>query len=942
MEWNLGIVRLGGRRRIVGLAVMGMCFLVPFLLALAVPAPLGASVRPVAGYGDLPLGFEENRGQADRSVRFLSRAGGHTVFLTDTEAVLLLPAPRTRIPEAPAHDAVLRMALVGGRPDPRVTGLDPLPGVANYLIGNDPAKWRTGVPNWARVRFAGVYPGVDLVYHGDNPGRRLEYDFVVAPGADPRVIQLAIAGADRVRIDPSGDLVISVGGREVRFESPVVYQERDGTRTKVRGAYVLRDRARVAFRIGAYDRTRPLVIDPVLAYSTYLGGGGADSGGAGIAVDAAGNAYLLGETNSTNFPVTAGAFDSLKTTTERDAFVAKLNPSGTAVVWATYLGGSGYGVWMDNIGDGIAVDASGNVFVVGRTASLDFPTTPGAYRTAKFSPDSSWEGFLVKLDAGGAALVYSTFLGGLANPEGLAIDADGNAFVAGIEWQGTLPTTSGAFQRVRGGGQDAFVMKVNPEGTGVHYSTYLGGSGSDSAAAIAVDDDGNAYVVGGTSSANFPVTPGAFDTVKDPTVVGGYLNVDAFVAKLNPTGSALVYSTFLGGSASEVSGIGRPEGGIALDASGAAYVTGVTQSANFPTTPGALQPALWATYDTFVTKLSPDGSELAYSTYLGGGMGSSEPAGGIVVDGNGIPYVTGYRSGYGTAGFPLVSPLPQGSSGYGIFVSRLNATGTRLFWSTFLSRSGTARVEPGIALDPEGAVYVSGTAGSGFTTSSGAVQPAFAGGNTDAFVVKLAANTPPTAVNDRFEVLADGLFQMGAPGFLANDADADGDVLEGAVIEGPLHGTLAAGLDGSFTYIPEPGFIGTDTFTYVGTDGAFETGPGTVELVVDATWLEARGWGSNNNGQLGDGTLVNRVLPVDFSDLETLKAVAGGEYHSMVLKADGTVWTVGDNLHGQIGDGTTTDRLVPFQVPVPIVSAVAAGSTHSLALGADGDRKSVV
>jgi hypothetical protein len=567
----------------------------------------------------LPLHFEANRGQTDPAVRFLARSGAGTLFLTAEEAVLVLGAPAPAggaAPPAPAPHAALRLSFPGANPAPRVTGRDELAGKAHYLIGRDPAQWRTGIPTYGRVHYAGLYPGIDLVYYGN--GDRLEYDFVVAPGADPGRIRLAFAGADRVAIDAAGDLVLATAAGEVRQHRPFLYQEFDGVRREVAGGYRLAGSREVAFEVAAYDRRRALVIDPVLAYSTYLGGSSGDAV-AGIAVDAQGFAYVAGTTTSGDFPTTPGSFQPVSPG-NYNAYVAKLDPTGSALVWSTYLGGSGY-----DGAAGIAVDAAGHAHLTGFAYSPDFPLTPGAL------DPTPGIGFVAKLAPSGAALVYSTYLGGdgLTSPRAIALDASEHAYVAGVTASADYQTTPGAFQPDLAGGDDVFVAKLDPSATALVYSTYLGGAEHERPGAgsgIAVDAAGAVYLAGKTLSSDFPVTPGAFD-------VDWNFGEDAFVAKLDPAGAALEYSTYLGGS-------GENDGrAIAIDAAGHAFVAGVTYSIDFPTTPGALQPAFGGIQDGFVAKLDPTGSALLYATYLGGAQ--SDSANGLALDHLGRAYVTG-------------------------------------------------------------------------------------------------------------------------------------------------------------------------------------------------------------------------------------------------------------------------------------------------------------
>jgi hypothetical protein len=616
--------------------------------------------------------------------------------------------------QAPDSD-VLRSRFVGANPEPQVIGLDALAGTSNYFIGSDPSQWHTGIATYGRVEYQNLYPGVDLVYYGDQ--RQLEYDYVVAPEADPGVIKLAIDGAESMALDGQGDLVLHASGGDVLEHAPVVYQEVGGIRQPVSGRFVLGGDGQVGFAVGAYDPSLPLVIDPVLSYSTYLGGPG--TGGLGITVDAAGNAYVTGGANSAGFPTTAGAFQTTYSGGLDDAFVTELNPTGTALVYSTYLGGTDF-----DYGFRIAVDAVGNACVTGFTDSADFPTTTGAFRTTYGGNDDA---FVAKLNATGTALVYSTYLGGAGLDRGadIAVDASGDAYVTGTT-SGGFPTTAGAFQRAFRGVYDAFVAKLNPTGTALVYSTYLGGTDNDQAFGIAVDTFGAAYVTGETHSTGFPTTPGAFQT----SYGGGY---DAFVTELNPTGTALVYSTYLGGTGDDV---GR---GIAVDGAGNAYVTGYTDSADFPTTAGAFQAAFGGGYDAFVTKLNATGTALVYSTYLGGTHW--DEGWGIAVDAVGDAYVTGYTE---STDFPTTTGAFQTTFGGGdAFVTKLNATGTALVYSTYLGGVGHDEGDH-IAVDAAGNAYVTGfTSSPDFPTTPGAFQTSNRGYG-DAFVAKFAFEVQTT------------------------------------------------------------------------------------------------------------------------------------------------------------------------------------------------------
>jgi len=607
-------------------------------------------------------------------VKYLSSGPGYSVYLTATEVRIVSPGLPAR---------VLRMKLIGSNRSAKIEPLDPLPGRSNYFIGSDPSKWRTNVPNFAKVAVHGVYPGIDLIFYGNQ--QQLEYDVVVGPGADPNRFRLKFTGADRLRRESNGDVLVSVGGAEIRQRKPVVYQVVDGQRRELEGGYVVHTHNEVAFEVARYDAAKPLVIDPVLVYSTYLGGGIYDYGG-GIAVDYAGNAYITGTTASNDFPL-AGSFP--RGGALNGVFVTKISPKDV-LVYSVILS---RGVVYDH-GLGIAVDSSGNAYVTGSTQG-GFPVVNALQSTPGNLPGGN-SAFVTKINPQGNALVYSTYLGGIGNAvgRGIAVDASGNTVVAGLAGVG-FPVFNALQSTFGGGTYDAFVTKINAQGSGLVYSTYVGGSGTDQALGVAVDSGGNAYVTGSTTGA-FPLVAALQSSY------GGGAS-DAFVAKLNPQGSALLYSTYLGGS-------GDDQGsGIAVDASGNAYVTGYTTGA-FP-----LAAPLQGSYgggptDAFVTEISAQGTALVYSTYLGGG--GSEQGTGIAVDSAGEAYVTGSTSGnsFGSGvGFPIKNAMQSAyGGGYSdAFVAEITAQGANLVYSTYL---GGIDVDGGaaIAVDSNGNAYLTG------------------------------------------------------------------------------------------------------------------------------------------------------------------------------------------------------------------------------------------
>jgi len=703
-----------------------------------------------SGFGKLPLSFVPNAGQSNPAVRFQVRSKGGTLFFTPNEVVLSLPASArapdtTGRPVAPApkpdpngrgrpghsrdvltappvSPAVVRVRFEDANPTPEVRGIERLPGIVNYFIGNDPTKWRTNLPTYAGIVYREVYPGIDLRYEGTEGV--LKGTYVVSPGADPNRIRWLYDGATDVYVDGAmGDLLIllssstTAGGEDhiLRERAPIAWQEIAGERVPVSVRYVIADDGSIGFALGNYAAGYPIVLDPTLVYSTYLGGSDLDDA-YDIAVDSADNAYVLGRTLSTDFPTQSPLDRTFNG--GYDAFVAKLNATGSALVYSTYFGGSG--------GDepsGIAVDSAGNAYVTGQTGSSNFPTVNALYDTLNGVRDI----FVAKLNAAGSTLVYSTYLGGSGWEYSyeIAVDSAGNAYVAGSTNSADFPMAS-PLDNTLGGGSDATVTKLNATGSALVYSTYLGGSEGDAAyGGIAVDDAGNAYVTGYTQSNDFPTTNALY-----PTYGGG---TDAFVTKLNTAGSALVYSTYLGGSNSE-RGLD-----VIVDGAGSAYVTGYTFSSNFPTQ-SPLDSTLDGSQDAFVAKLNAAGSVLLYSTYLGGNDGDIGE--GIAVD-SGNAYVTGSTS---SDNFPTQSPLDGTLDGPSdAFVAKLNGTGSALLYSTYLGGNdddgGTS-----IAADSAGDAYVTGwTESTNFPTQN-PLRPAKAGPSNcdvydlscrDAFVTKV-------------------------------------------------------------------------------------------------------------------------------------------------------------------------------------------------------------
>ncbi len=686
------------------MAKVGYCHILVFFFAFSVGSrSLYAAAS--SAYGKIPLTFVANRGQVHASVRFTAQASDITAYFTPEEVVV------------ERRGCAVRLRYAGANPAQLVEGLEPQDGRANYFIGSDPDTWRTDVPLYGRIVYRDLYPGVDMVYSGR--ASQLKSEFVVAAGADAARIQIVYTGADSVRVGRDGALIVSTSDGELREEAPQIYQESGAGRSVVSGAYVVSG-ATVSFQLGDYDHSRALHIDPLLSYSTYLNGSGTTRA-TGIAVDSTGAAYVTGFTDSTDFPV-SGAEQAVSGGSV-DAFVTKLNPAGTAIVYSTYLGGS-----ADDRGFSIALDSSQNAYITGWTGSTNFPVSSPIRSTLAGVRNA----FVAKLNAAGSALVYSTYLGGAGTDSGngIAIDTSNAAYITGSTTSVNFPVV-GALQATYAGAQDGFVTKLNPAGSAIVYSTYLGGSLSDQGSSIAVDSTGAAYIAGYTMSTNFPVV--------SPAQAANAGAPDAFVSKLSPSGSTLVYSTYLGGTGMEYVETGRS---IAVDSSGSAYITGTTASANFPTS-APMQPANAGIDDAFVVKLTPAGSAFVYSTYLGGS--SVDYGESIAVDGSGYAYIAGYTA---SSDFPtLNADQTANGGGYDAFIAKLNPSGSAMVEGDFLGGSGNDEGY-GIALDSSGSAYLAGQTGSANFPLKTPIENANAG-PLAGFVAKFtfASVNPPASIS---------------------------------------------------------------------------------------------------------------------------------------------------------------------------------------------------
>ncbi|MEW5977242.1 MAG: DNRLRE domain-containing protein [Acidobacteriota bacterium] len=696
----------------------------------------------VKSYHAAPLSFEVNQGQTDPRIKFIARGGGCTIFLTENEAVLGLarvdsPKPLNVSPEKDSargrssekiQTAIIRMSLIGGATHAGIVAGKPLPAKANYLIGNNPSHWQTNIPVFGEITYRNVYSGVDLKYYGMQ--EQLEFDFIVAPGTDPYAILMQFEGVNGVELDSNGDAWLETDLGKMRLLKPVMYQDIQGKRHSVNGRYHARGTAQLGFELDAYDSNHSLVIDPVLSYATYLGGGGNDDAN-DIVVDTIGNAYVVGRTTSVNFP-RLNPFQSIapggvNEDGERyyDAFVTKFNAAGDGLVYSTYLGGS-----LEDHGTGIAIDDGGHAYITGSTYSTDFPTAnaiqPSWGGGAPRSGRPYLDAFVTKLSPAGNSLIYSTYLGGNNDDLGNAIivDIEGNVYITGSTKSPNLPVFS-AWQTTLRGVSDGFLAKINAAGSAFVFSSYLGGTQDDWCVDVALDNQGNSYVAGNTTSSDFPAVNALQPTYGGAGITGGG---DGFVTKFNSSGTDVVFSTYLGGNDSD------SVASIAVDGWGKVYVSGSTYSTNFPTV-NSVQPVLGGNADAFIASIVEAGNAFDFSTYLGGS--DNDNASAVAIDPSGDVYVTGITT---SANFPELNPLqssPTISYADG-FIAKLVA-GTSLAYSTRFGGNGHD-FPYGLAVDSSGSAYISGATSSTDFIRANSFQPNFGGGwliPYDAFVVKV-------------------------------------------------------------------------------------------------------------------------------------------------------------------------------------------------------------
>jgi len=787
------------------------------------PQAKGLNPQVLQRLDDLPLYFVENKGQAAGEVKFQVKIPQADVLFSASEIVYqFVRNEQTNIVTGaplPSRREELRVGFVGAGRKTEIRGEKLTPAKFNYLRGNDPSKWVGEAAAYEKILYRELYPGIDLSVAGN--GKRIKNEYLVKAGADPAAIRLKYDGADGLSVNGSGQLEVRIGTEKMIEDAPTCYQVLDGKKVNVDAVYRIGPDETVGFEIGPYRRDADLVIDPIL-FSTFLGGNGYCYSGA-IAVDGSGNIYVTGNVYESSFSTTTGAFDTTANG-GGDAFVMKLNAAGTGVSYATYLGGGG----SDN-GLGIALDGSGNAYVMGVTRSSDFPVTSGAFDTTYHGGGDLYgyyggDCFVTKLTAAGSGLVYSTYLGGSGGEpiysdyiygsssrnhgNLIAVDKTGSAYVTGWTRSTDFPTTAGAFDRTfnETGSNllgDGFLTKFNASGTGLVYSTFLGGSSIDNPLGMALDDAGNVYVTGETVSADFPVTAGAYDIGLDGR--------DAFLAKINPAGTGLVYATFLGG------GYNDWGTAVAVDGGGNVYVTGTTESNNFPMTSGAWDTTYNGLGDAFVAKLNDTGSSLLYATYLGGQ--ASDSVVGIGLDGSGNAYVTGSTS---SSDFPIVPGyLAAVIGGRDVFVTKFNASGTNLSYSTFLGGSYDDSAA-GMAMDGSGNIYLTGFGSTGFPATDGAYDTQ----GSDSFALKMTAEAYLVSLQVsknslRFSAIASG-----------GVATRNQPVLITGTGPGSLNWTAVA------------------SQSWIKITPAAGAGNGVIQVGVDATGLTSGEWGISYSGEI--------------------------------------------------------------------------------------------
>jgi hypothetical protein len=830
------------------------------------------AIRPRGSFGQLPLSFEENRGQSDSRVKYLARGKGYTLFLTPDEAVLALRSrsaagKKNSASQQPGVDSSsvessqpsqtnVRLSLAGANGTPHMAGLDKQQGISNYFIGNDPAKWHSRIPNYGRVLYQSVYPGVDVAYYG-NQGQ-LETDFIVAPQADAKRIKLVVDGASSLRVSESGDLLLQIAGGEARLKKPFAYQVVNGTRREIGVAYQLLAKNEAGFALGAYDHSQKLIIDPALIFSTYLGGSGQDSALA-VAADGSGDTFVTGQTTSANFPTSGGFQAAPGADGAQNAFVTEYAPDGQSLVFSTYLGGEG-----TDSGNAIAVSSTG-VYVAGSTTSTEFPThNPLTNQSALGGEQGA---FVSQISTSGATLLFSTYLAGnvidLAN--GIALDSAENIYVAGGTASSNFPTVN-PFQASPGGGEDGFITKLaapNPtSGSSILYSSYIGGLSFDQATAIAVDaSTGDVFIAGFTSSADFP-TVAPFQSSLGG---GGTAAQNGWVAEVKQASNVptLHFSTYLGGSLFD------RINGIAIDSSEDVYVTGFTESPDFPLQSELL--TFGGQEDAFVTEFAPGGGTLLFSTYFGGTGQTVGNA--IALDTSKNIYFAGSTTApdYPTR-IPLIATLggffgnavvteisPQGSTGF-LFSSYFGGSDPTDF--TFPGDSAN-----GIAVDASGNIYLAGVTSTFDFSTVDPHQTAMPNTSETALVARIGTGSAtvlfPVALNLGSSVVgvAANTQRMS---FVQNDATSA--TITSITLAGANPGDFAE-FDTCGSILPIS-VVCEITITFAPVAVGTRTATGTVTTSVGTFNFTLSGTGTSATVPPPPGTLTISTTPLTFPSVE--------------------------------------------------------------------------
>jgi hypothetical protein len=675
-------------------------------------------------FGKIPLYFIPNEGQVDERAFFYAKASRYTLWLTKegfvfdsarkikkegTKTLRRSPGDNDDPENFKFERDVSRLAFINANTKPEVVPSNDKAHKVNYFIGNDKSTWHTNIKTSRAVLYRELYPNIDLKVYGIE--KQIEYDFVVRPGGQVSDISFEYKDIEKTRIDKEGNLVITTDFGELEHAKPVCYQVIKRERVKVEAKFKKIENNTYGFCVEEYNRDYELTIDPlVLMYSTFLGGSGSDECES-IAIDSTGAIYVAGYTRSMDFP-TEGSIQLSNAGGWSDAFIAKINASGTALVYSTYLGGAEQELPRD-----LAVDSEGAAYVMGATTSIDYPVKNPFQKMNGGGMDT----FITKINASGSALVYSTYLGGNDDDSGngIAVDSKGAAYMTGESSSTNFPTKNPIPGAYSGGGSKAFITKINASGSALVYSTLLGGADGNGGSDIAVDSESAVYVTGFTTSSNFPI--------KNPIQKNRAGGDDAFITKINSSGSALVYSTYLGGAESDQSY------GIAVDSKGAAYVTGWTESSDFPTK-NPIQRSIKGDRGVFVTKINSVGKKILYSTYLGGS--EEEWPDDIAVDSEGAAYVIGRTR---SEDFPIQDPIQRSKLGAwsDAFVTKVNSSGSALVYSTYLGGSNGAEGFS-IAVDATGMAYITGITSSTDFPVKDPLQKKNAGGN-DVFIAKLAS-----------------------------------------------------------------------------------------------------------------------------------------------------------------------------------------------------------